>query len=146
MRIRHLTALVLLLPLAACGFMEDGEDKLTSWSTGLEQARDCITVHGAAIGAGIGPISVAKVTPETAGLLQGMRDNAGALPLDDAGQPTLRDASLRIADRLDKVKGQSTDVIEAMVKSEPYQHDMDVLGTWYAAHCAADEPSSASDT
>lgn len=141
MRIRHLTTLALLLPLAACGFMKDGEDKLTSWSTGLEQAKDCMIVHGAAIGAGIGPISVAKVTPETAGLLQDMRDNAGALPLDDAGQPTLRDASLRIADQLDKVKGQSSEVIEAMVKSEPYQHDMDVLGTWYTAHCETDERS-----
>ncbi|GAB2610528.1 hypothetical protein [Novilysobacter erysipheiresistens] len=143
---RHLTALALLLPLAACGFMEDGEDKLTNWSTGLEQARDCITVHGAALGASIGPISVAKVTPETAGLLQGMRDSAGALPLDDAGQPTLRDAYLRIADRLDKVKGQSTEVIGAMAESEPYQRDVDVLGSWYTAHCATDEQPSASDT
>lgn len=146
MRIRHLTAFVLLLPLGACGFMEDGEDKLTSWSTGLEKARDCITVHGAAIGAGIGPISVAHVTPDTAGLLQEMRDSAGALPLDEAGQPTLRDAYLRIADRLDKVKGQSTEVIEAMVKSGPYQRDFNLLVDWHKAHCPTDEPSSASDT
>ncbi|MGH8074941.1 MAG: hypothetical protein ACREO4_12875 [Lysobacter sp.] len=139
MRKHHLIGLVLLLPLAACGFMDDSEDKLTSWTEGLEQAKDCMTVHAAALGAGIGPISVAKVTPDTAGMLQDMRDSAENLPLDDAGQPTLRDATVRIADRLDKVKGQSTETITAMVESEPYQRDVNVLGDWYTVHCPTDE-------
>ena len=139
MRKHHFIGLVLLLPLAACGFMDDSEDKLTGWTDGLEQAKDCITVHGAALGASIGPISVAKVTPDTADMLQGMRDSAENLPLDDAGQPALRDASRRIADRLDKVKGQSTEAIAAMAESEPYQRDVNVLGDWYKVHCPAGE-------
>lgn len=138
MRKRHLTGLALLLPLAACGFMDDSEGKLTSLTEGLEQTRDCIIVHAAAIGAGIGPASVAEVTPETARMLQGMRDSAETLPLDDAGQPTLRDASLRIVEQLDKVKGQSLETITAMVESEPYQRDVNVLGDWYKAHCPTD--------
>lgn len=146
MRIRHLTVLVLLLPLAACGFMEDGEDKLTSWSDGLELAGACMAVHGAGAGAGIAPIAVAKVTPDTADLLQGMRDTAESLPLDDAGQPTLRDAYLRIADRLDQVKGQSTETIAAMVESVPYQRDFNLLVAWHKAHCPTGEQPSASDT
>ncbi|MFC3716908.1 hypothetical protein ACFONC_12170 [Luteimonas soli] len=139
MRKRHLTGLVLLLPLASCGFMDDSEDKLTSWTEGLKQAGDCMTVHAAAIGAGIAPTSVAKVTPDTAEMLQGMRDSAEMLPLDDAGQPTLRDASLRIVEQLDKVKGQSPEAIKAMVESAPYQRDVSVLGDWYTAHCPTDK-------
>src|SRR5690606_41686172 len=127
MRKRHLTGLVLLLPLAACGPEEDNEGNLTSWTQELEQATDCFTVHAAAINAGMAPLSVAEVTPETADMLQGMRETADTLPLDEAGQPTLRDASLRIVERLDKVKGQSPETIRAMVESEPYQRDVNVL-------------------
>ena len=146
MRIRHLTTLVLLLPLAACGFMEDGEDKLTSWSDGLKQAGACMIVHAAAAGAGVAPLAISKVTPDTAELLQGMRDTAESLPLDDAGQPTLRDAYRRMVDRLDQVKGQSPEVITAMIASGPYQQDFNLLGNWYKAHCATDEQPPASDT
>jgi len=139
MRKRHLSGLVLLLPLAACGLTEDNEGKLASWTQGLEKAKGCFTVHAAAIGAGIGPTSVIEVTPDTADMLQGMRDTADTLPLDEAGQPTLRDASLRIVERLDKVKGQSPETIAAMIESEPYQRDVNVLADWYKAHCPADK-------
>src|SRR5690606_22460376 len=100
----RISALALLLPLAACGVVEEGA-KLAALPSKMEGAKDCMMVHSTLLHAGFGPLSVVERTPETDEIIEAVRGGADALPLDETGQPTLRNAAREIADMLDQVKG-----------------------------------------
>lgn len=134
----RITALALLLPLAACGVAEEGA-KLAALPSMMEGAKNCMLVHSSLLHAGFGPLSVVEQTPETDEIIEALRGGADALPLDETGQPTLRNAAREIADMLDEVKGTNIETTTAMAKSEPYQRHTAVLGAWHEANCQSEE-------
>lgn len=145
LRTFRLFALFLLMPLTACGVVsDDAQSGLSLLPSALTKAKDCMVVHGAMLQAGFAPMGVSEGAPDADETIEHMRGLADALPLNDVGQPTLRDAFRNTAEMVAGVKGKGLKAAGALVDSEPYLRHVGVLGQWYTSHCnkEGEDPSA----
>ena len=139
-RVFRLLALALLIPLAGCGIVGDEEENsLSNLSFLLTDAKDCVLVHGAVLQASFAPLALSEGPPDAAETIEHLRGMAEKLPLDDAGQPSLRNAFRNIADMVEGVVGKGPKAAAALVQSPRYRRQVAVLGAWYTPHCNKEE-------
>jgi len=136
--------LFLLIPLAGCGIgSEEDRKTLSMLPSTLKNAKDCMFVHTAMLQAAFPPLVLSEDPTDAKGTLQDMRELADGLPLNDAGQPALRDAFRSMTDQVAGVQGKGHAAAGALVASDAYRRPAGVLKTWYVAHCKKDEKAPA---